>query len=86
MGANEPKGMDNLEPSSMVDRLYVGTNKHYYILNIILMVLEKKILDYLSFSHCKSMGAIGPQMCDQLNCLNPRGLIGRIYVGNHYRH
>ena len=44
------------------------------------MVSEKKI--FLSFSHytCKSMGANDPQV---MASLGPRGLIGRIYVGDH---
>ena len=36
--------------------------------------------DFLSFSHYKSMGANDPQ---GVACLGPRGLIGRIYVGDH---
>ena len=42
------------------------------------MVSEKKI--FLRFSHYKSMGANDPQ--DVAN-LDPRGLIGRIYVGDY---
>ena len=40
------------------------------------MVSEKKI--FLHFFHYKSMGANDPQVS-----LDPRGLSGRIYVGNH---
>ena len=43
------------------------------------MVSEKKI--FLSFSHCKSMRANDPR---DVASLDPRGLIGRIYVGDHY--
>ena len=39
------------------------------------MVSEKNI-----FSHYKSMGANDPQ---GVASLDPRGLIGRIYVGDH---
>ena len=42
------------------------------------MVLERKI--FLSFSHYKSMGDNDPQ---GMASLDPRGLTGRIYVGNH---
>ena len=36
--------------------------------------------DFLSFSHYTSMGANDPQ---GVASLGPRGLIGRIYVGDH---
>ena len=42
------------------------------------MLSEKKIC--FSFSHYKSMGANDPQ---GMASLDPRGLIGRIYVGDH---
>ena len=42
------------------------------------MVSEKKI--FLSVSHYKSMGANDPR---GVASLGPRGLIGRIYVGEH---
>ena len=35
---------------------------------------------FFSFSHYKSMGANDPR---SLGSLGPRGLIGRIYVGDH---
>ena len=41
-----------------------------------LMVLE----DLFTFSHLESMGAIDP--CGMAS-LDPRGLISRIYVGDH---
>ena len=43
------------------------------------MVSEKKII--LSFSHYKSMGANDPR---GMASLDPRSLIGRINVGDHY--
>ena len=43
------------------------------------MVSEKNIF---CFSHYKSMGANDPW---GVASLGPRGLIGRIYVGDHYR-
>ena len=42
------------------------------------MVSEKKI--FLRFSYCKSMGANDPQGVANLD---PRGMIGRIYVEYH---
>ena len=42
------------------------------------MVSEKEI--FSSFSHCKSMEANDPW---GMASLSPRGLIGRIYVGDH---
>ena len=36
--------------------------------------------DFLSFSHYKSMGANDPQ---GMTNLDPRGTVGRIYVGDH---
>ena len=42
------------------------------------MVSEKKI--FLRFSHYKSMGANDPR---GMANLDPRGLIGRVYVGGH---
>ena len=36
--------------------------------------------DFLIFSHYKSMGANDPR---GLASLSPRGLMGRIYVGDH---
>ena len=43
------------------------------------MVAEKKI--FLSFSHYKTMGTNDPR---GVASLGPRGLIGRIYVGDNY--
>ena len=42
------------------------------------MVSEKKI--FLRFSHYKSIGSNDPQ---GMASLDPRGFIGRIYVGDH---
>ena len=40
-----------------------------------LVVLEKI---FLCFSHCKSMGAVDPRGAA---IFDPRGMIGRIYIG-----
>ena len=52
----------------------LGSTIHCYILNINGFRDE----DFLYFSHNKSMGAIDPW---GVASFNPRGLIGRIYVG-----
>ena len=44
-----------------------------------LVVSEKKI--FLCFSHCKSMGDIDPRGGA---IFEPRGMIGRIYIEDHY--
>ena len=44
-----------------------------------LVVSEKKI--FLCFSHCKSMGANDPRGGA---IFDPRGMIGRIYIEDHY--
>ena len=43
------------------------------------MVSEKKDF-FFKFSHYKSMGANYPQCIANLD---PRGMVGRIYVGDH---
>ena len=43
------------------------------------LVVSEKI--FLCFSHCKSMGANDPR-CGAI--FDPRGMIGRIYIENHY--
>ena len=65
----------------MIGRIYVGDH---------LLLLHTKYLtsgpygfreeDFLRFSHYKSMGVNEPQ--GRAN-LNPRGMVGRIYVGDY---
>ena len=58
----------------------LGITKHCYILNIEameLMVSEKKTF---KVSPLKSMGANDPR---RVANLDPRGMVGRIYVGDH---
>ena len=81
MGANDPRGMACLSPRGLIDRIYVGDH---------LPLLHTKYVncgphgfreeDFLSFIHYKSMGANDPR---GMACLSPRGLIDRIYVGDH---
>ena len=51
-------------------------SKHCYTMG--LMVSEKKI--FVCFSHCKYMGAKVPW---NGAILNPRGIIGRVYIKHH---
>ena len=63
----------------MVGRIYKGITKHCYTQNINAlghMVSEKKV--FLCSSYCKSMRADDPRGVANLD---PRGIIGRIYVG-----
>ena len=80
MGANELWGMANLDPKGMIGRIYVGNH---------LTLLHTKYLssepygfreDFWSFFHYNSKGANEPL---GMANLDPRGMIGRIYVGNH---
>ena len=81
MGANDPQGVVNLDPRGLIGKIYVGDH---------LTLLHTKYIscgphgfreeDFLSFSHYKSMGANDPQ---GVVSLDPRGLISKIYVGDH---
>ena len=55
MGANDPRGVANLDLRGIIGRVYVGTTtKHCYMLNIQtpgLMVSEKNILCISYFKH-----------------------------------
>ena len=67
----------------MIGRIYVGD---------LLLLLHTKCLSsgpygfreegFLSFSHYKSMGANEPRGVANLD---PRGMVGRIYVGDHLK-
>ena len=68
-------------PGAWLARSIKGINNHCYTQNILalgLIVSEKKI--FLRFSYCKSMGANDPRGVANLD---PRGMIGRIYLGYH---
>ena len=81
MGANDPQDVASLDPRGLIGRIYLGGHK---------TLLHAKYIscgpygfrqeDFLSFSHYKSMGANDPQ---DVASLGPRGLTGRIYVGDH---
>ena len=73
--------MASLDPRGMAARIYEGDY---------LTLLNTKYLssrphgfreeDFLSFSHYKSMRANEPR---GVASLDPRGMVGRIYVGDH---
>ena len=75
-----PRGLASLDPRGLIGRIYIGDL--YYILNIYISCGPHGFReeDFLSFSRYKSMGVNDPW---GVASLNPRGLIGRIYVGNH---
>ena len=76
-----PWGVVSLDPKDLVSRIYVRDH---------LTLLYTKYIscgpqgfreeDFLSFFYYKSMGANDPR---GVASLDPRGLIGRIYVGDH---
>ena len=80
-GAYDPRGVASLDRRGLIGRIYVGDHK---------ALLHSKYIsrrphcfreeDFLSFSHYKSLGADDPRGVASLDL---RGLIGRIYVGDH---
>ena len=78
---NDPRCVASLGSRGLIDRIYVGDH---------LTLSHTKYVrrgphgfreeDFLSFSHYKSMEANDPR---GVASLGPRGLIGRIYVGDH---
>ena len=78
---NDPWGMASLEPRGLIDRIYVGdpyTLLHSKYISSGPHGFREE--DFLSFSHYKSVGADDPW---GVASLDPRGLVGRIYVGDH---
>ena len=72
--------MANLDPRSMIGRIYVGYHQ---------LLLHKKYKssgphglreDFFIFSYCMTMGDDDPRGVANLD---PRGMIGRIYVEYH---
>ena len=76
-----PWGVSNLEPRGLVGGIYVW--EHYTLLHTQYIRCGPHSFreDFLSFSHYKSMGANDPR---DMASLDSRGLIGRIYVVDHY--
>ena len=76
-----PWGLASFEPRGLIGRIYVGDHNtllHTQYISCGSHGFRKE--DFLSFSHYKSMGANDPR---GMASLDPRGLIGRIYVGEH---
>ena len=81
MGDDDPRGLANLDPRGIIGRIYVGYH---------LLLLHTKYKsswphgfmeeDFFTFSYCKSTGDDDPQGVANLD---PRSMIGRIYVGYH---
>ena len=81
MEANDPRGMASLGHRSLIGRIYVGTLNiaAYQICKLWASWFQRRRF-FLSFSHYKFMGANDSR---GMASLDPRGLIGRIYVGDH---
>ena len=76
-----PWGVASLEPRGMIGRIYVGN--HYTSLHTQYTRWGHHGFgeeDFLSFPHYKSMGDNDSR---GMAGLDPRDLIGRIYVGDH---
>ena len=75
-----PQSMANLAPRGLIGRIHVGD--HYKLLHTKYISSGPHGFreEDLSFPHYKSIGANEPR---GVAILGPRGLIGRIYVGNH---
>ena len=74
--------MASLYPRCMIGRTYVGdhlTVIHAKCLSSVPSSFREE--DFLRFSHCKSMGANEPW---RVANFDPRGMVGRIYVGDHF--
>ena len=81
--AYDPWGEASWDSRGLIGRIYVGD--HYILLHTKYISsrphgFREEVFFFLSFSHYKSMGANDPQGVANLGL---RGLIGRIYVGDH---
>ena len=89
MGAKDHHGVANLDPSAMADMIYV--RDHLTLLNTKIYKLWAswfKRRFFLFFSNYKSMQTLGTQEWGQFGprsgaSLDPRSLIGGIYVRDH---
>ena len=73
--------MASLDPRGLIGKVYVGD--HYTLPHTKYISCGPhgfREEDFVSFSHYKSMGANDPRC---MASLDTRGLIGRIYVGDH---
>ena len=71
--------MANLDPRGLIGRIYVGED-HYTLLQTKYISSTPHCFREEDFSHYKSMGANDPR---GMASLGPRGLIGRIFVGDY---
>ena len=75
-------GVVSLEPRGLIGRIYLGDNYtllHTQYISCGLMVSEKKNFFFV-FPNINLLGANHPQ---DVASLGPRGLTGRIFVGDH---
>ena len=73
--------MASLDPRGLIGRIYVGDHQTLLYTKYISSGPHGfREEDFLSFSQYKSMGNNDPRGVANLN---PRGLTGRIYVGDH---
>ena len=81
IGTNDPWGVASLDSRGLIGRIYVGD--HYTLLHTKYISSGPhgfREEDFLSFSNYKSVGANDHR---GMANLNPRGMFGRIYVGDH---
>ena len=74
-------GVASLDPRGLIDRIYIGD--HYTLLHTKYLSCGPpgfREEDFVSFSHYKSMGPNGTRGVANLDS---RGIVGRIYVGDH---
>ena len=82
MEAKDPEGLVNLEPRDMVGRIYLGDHKTLpYTKYISCGPDGYGIEDFLKFFQYISPCELLTPMC--MASFHPRGLIGRIYIGDH---
>ena len=76
-----PCGVASLEPKALTGRIYVGDDQTLLHTKYISCGPHGfREIDFLSFSNFKSMGANDPW---GMASLDHKGLIGRIYIGDH---
>ena len=79
MGANDPRGVASWDPRGLIGRIYV--RDHLTLLHTKYISSEPRGFreDFLSFPIICLWELMTPGQAS----LDPRGLIGRIYVGDH---
>ena len=83
MEAKDPEGLANLEPTGMFGRIYVGNHQTLlYTKYISCGPHVYGIVDFLKVFPIISLCELLIPMC--MSSFHTRGLIGRIYVGDHW--